>query len=184
MTTDGGNWWEAQLGYFGRVNYTLYDRYLLEANIRYDGTSKFPNQLRWRWYPSFSAGWRASEEAFMEWAKPMLSTLKFRGSWGSIGDQTVPNNLYVPTMNSFDSSWLSSGGTKFYGFNAPAAVARSISWQNIETLDLGLDLRVLDNKLGMTFDWYRRDTKDMIIPGTPVADTYGTTSPMQNFWSS
>ncbi|HAD02516.1 MAG TPA: SusC/RagA family protein, partial [Porphyromonadaceae bacterium] len=70
MTTDGGNWWEAQLGYFGRVNYTLYDRYLLEANIRYDGTSKFPNQLRWRWYPSFSAGWRASEEAFMEWAKP------------------------------------------------------------------------------------------------------------------
>ena len=181
MTTEGGNWWEAQLGYFGRVNYTLYDRYLLEANIRYDGTSKFPNQLRWRWYPSFSAGWRASEEAFMEWAKPMLSTLKFRGSWGSIGDQTVPNNLYVPTMNSFDSSWLSSGGTKFYGFNAPAAVARSISWQNIETLDLGLDLRVLDNKLGMTFDWYRRDTKDMIIPGTPVADTYGTTSPKQNF---
>lgn len=82
QTVEGGKKWESQLGFFGRVNYNLLNKYLLEANIRYDGTSKFPTDLQWRWFPSFSAGWRASEEVFMKWAKPALSTLKFRASWG------------------------------------------------------------------------------------------------------
>ena len=86
------------MGYFGRINYNYKEKYLLEANLRYDGTSKFPSGMKWRWFPSFSAGWRLSEEAFMEWAKPALNSLKLRGSWGIIGDQTVDNGLYVSSL--------------------------------------------------------------------------------------
>lgn len=88
--TGGGDAsWQAQLGFFGRFNYSLMDKYLFEANLRYNGTSKFPKDLRWKWFPSVSAGWRFGEEEFMKWAKPTLSSAKLRVSWGEIGDQTV-----------------------------------------------------------------------------------------------
>ncbi|GAB1375074.1 hypothetical protein MASR1M46_19630 [Bacteroidales bacterium] len=95
QTTSGGASWESQFGVFGRLNYNYKEKYLLEANIRYDGTSKFPDVLKWRWFPSFSAGWRVNEEPWMDWSKPVLSALKLRGSWGTIGDQTVSNSLYI-----------------------------------------------------------------------------------------
>ncbi|HET9747025.1 MAG TPA: SusC/RagA family TonB-linked outer membrane protein, partial [Chitinophagaceae bacterium] len=98
QTISGGKSWESQLGYFGRVNYAFQDKYLIEGNLRYDGSSKFPPDLWWRLYPSFSAGWVASEERFMEWIKPMVNSLKFRASWGSIGDQSVPSGLYISTL--------------------------------------------------------------------------------------
>ena len=108
----GGKSWESQLGFFGRMNYSFMDKYLVEANLRYDGTSKFPTNLRWRWFPSFSAGWRASEEKFMEWTKPAMSSLKLRGSWGIIGDQTVSNDLYTSNLGSITQScWLYENGT-------------------------------------------------------------------------
>src|SRR5690606_11897894 len=91
ITGSGSTHWGAQLGYFGRLNYAYKNKYLVEANLRYDGSSNFPSDLQWRWFPSFSAGWVASEESFMEWSKPYLSHLKFRGSWGSIGNQAVPS---------------------------------------------------------------------------------------------
>lgn len=109
QTSSGNLYWDGQLGFFGRINYNLMDKYLLEANVRYDGSSKFPSNLQWRTFPSFSAGWRIGEEAFMQWAKPALSSLKLRGSWGMIGDQTVPNTLYVPTIsqgNTNTYAWL------------------------------------------------------------------------------
>src|SRR5690606_42081808 len=96
QTGGGDAAWESQLGYFGRVNYAYQNKYLFEGNLRYDGSSKFPTDLKWRWFPSFSAGWVLSEEAFMESARSWLDLVKFRGEWGTIGDQTVPNNLYVP----------------------------------------------------------------------------------------
>ena len=99
QTASGNQKWEGQMGYFGRINYNYKEKYLLEANLRYDGTSKFPSGMKWRWFPSFSAGWRLSEEAFMEWAKPALNSLKLRGSWGIIGDQTVDNGLYVSSRH-------------------------------------------------------------------------------------
>jgi TonB-linked SusC/RagA family outer membrane protein len=180
QTASGGKGWEAQMGYFGRVNYSLLDRYLFEANIRRDGSSKFPTDLKWRTFTSFSAGWRVSEEAFMDWAKPVLSTLKLRGSWGSVGDQTVPNSLYESTMGSGQFSWLDSSGNKMVYVGAPSSVSSTVSWQNIETLDLGLDVRLLDNRLGLTFDWYQRDTKDMLVPTEGIPDTYGASAPMSN----
>ncbi|WP_320052419.1 TonB-dependent receptor [uncultured Acetobacteroides sp.] len=182
QTAGGGKSWESQLGFFGRINYDLMGKYLLEANLRYDGSSKFPTDLQWRWFPSFSAGWRASEESFMQWAKPVLSSLKFRASYGEIGDQTVSNSLYRSNLGKItQSSWLDENGKKTNFVTAPTAVASDISWQKIATLDLGIDARFLNNELGFTFDWYQRDTKDMIVGADGIADTYGTTAPAGNY---
>lgn len=183
QTAGGGSAWDGQLGYYGRINYALFDRYLVEGNLRYDGTSKFPSSLRWRWFPSFSLGWRASEEVFMEWAKPTLSSLKFRGSWGKIGDQTVSNKLYVSTMNSGQSSWIGGDGSKLAYVGTPSAVISDITWQDVATLDLGLDVRLFSNKLGFTFDWYQRDTKNMIVPVGNVSLAFGAGAPKGNFGS-
>ncbi len=182
-TAGGGTDWEAQLGYFGRINYAFKDKYLLEGNLRYDGSSKFPGDLWWRWFPSFSAGWRVNEESFMEWTRPALSSLKLRGSWGSIGDQTVSNSLYVPTMSNVLTNWLAGS----YNFTAigtvgePDAVQSNIRWQDIETIDLGVDLRMLNNQLGVTFDWYRRYTRNMLVPGQTLPTTFGVGAPVGNY---
>jgi TonB-linked SusC/RagA family outer membrane protein len=184
QTANGGKSWESQLGFFGRLNYDLMGKYLLEANLRYDGSSKFPTDLQWRWFPSFSAGWRASEESFMQWAKPVLSNLKLRASYGEIGDQTVASSLYISTLGSItQSSWLDETGNKINYVYSPSAVAANVTWQTIATLDFGIDGRFLNNELGFTFDWYQRDTKDMLIPSEGVADTYGTTAPVGNYGS-
>lgn len=183
QTTSGNHSWEGQMGYFGRVNYAFQDKYLLEGNLRYDATSKFPTGLKWRWFPSFSAGWRLSEEGFMEWAKPTLSTLKLRGSWGLIGDQTVSNDLYVASLATGQVSWIGADGQKLYYRGTPAAVASTITWQDIQTLDLGFDMRFFNNEFGVTFDWYQRDTKNMIVPSGGVALTFGSSAPKGNYGS-
>jgi TonB-linked SusC/RagA family outer membrane protein len=182
QTTSGGEYWESQLGFFGRLNYSFKDKYLLEGNLRYDGTSKFPTDLQWRWFPSFSAGWRVNEETWMEWSKPILSALKLRGSWGTIGDQTVSNSLYIPTMTGTQASWIISGA-KLYQFGTPAAVSSSVTWQDITTLDYGFDARFLNSRLGLSFDWFRRDTKNMIVPQEGLPTTFGTGAPQSNFGS-
>jgi len=182
QTTGGNKYWESQLGYFGRINYDFKDRYLLEANLRYDGTSKFPTSLQWRYFPSFSAGWRVNEENFMQWSKPVLSALKLRSSWGTIGDQTVSNSLYVPTMAGSYNNWILSGA-KLYQFGTPGAVSASVTWQDITTLDLGVDARFLKSELGASFDWFRRTTDNMIVPQEGIPATYGSSAPQSNFGS-
>jgi TonB-linked SusC/RagA family outer membrane protein len=182
QTTSGGEYWESQLGFYGRLNYNFKDKYLLEGNLRYDGTSKFPTDLQWRWFPSFSAGWIMTEEQFMDWAKPALTMLKLRGSWGTIGDQTVSNSLYIPTMTGSQNNWL-IGAAKMYQFATPGAVSAAITWQDITTLNLGFDARLLKSKLGITFDWFIRDTKNMIVPQEGLPTTFGTGAPQGNFGS-
>jgi hypothetical protein len=155
---------------------------LLEANLRYDGTSKFPSELQWRYFPSFSAGWRVNEEAWMNWANPVLSALKLRGSWGTIGDQSVGNSLYVPTMSGSFNTWL-IGNVRPYQFSTPGAVSGSVTWQDITTLDLGLDARFFNSELGFSMDWFRRDTENMIVPQEGIPATHGTGAPQSNFGS-
>jgi len=182
QTTSGGEYWESQLGFFGRLNYNFKEKYLLEGNLRYDGTSKFPTVLQWRWFPSFSAGWRLNEESWMQWSKSILSALKLRGSWGTIGDQTVENSLYIPTMTGSQSNWIISSA-KLYQFGSPAAVSSTVTWQDITTLDYGFDARFLNSSLGVSFDWFRRDTKNMIVPEEGLPTTFGTGAPQGNFGS-
>ncbi len=182
QTSGGSEAWESQLGYFARANYNYAEKYLIEANIRYDGTSKFPGHMQWRWYPSFSAGWRMMQEPWMQWAKPIMSSMKLRASWGSIGDQTVSNALYVPTMSSVTSLWLQSGSKLVY-YGTPAAVSAAITWQDITTLDVGFDARFFNSALGISFDWFQRDTENMIVPSEGIPPTYGTSAPRGNFGS-
>ncbi len=179
QTSGGAFAWESQLGFYGRINYNYKEKYLLEANLRYDGTSKFPTDLQWRYFPSFSAGWRVTEESWMEWSESFLSSLKLRGSWGIIGDQTVPNSLYLSSLTGYTTSWV-LGGAKLNYYGTPSAVSSAITWQDITTLDLGADARFLKGNLGFSFDWFQRDTRNMIVPQDGVSETFGTTAPKFN----
>lgn len=172
---------EAQLGYFGRINYAYKNKYLFEGNVRYDGSSKFPTDLWWRWFKSFSAGWIASEERFMEWSKPSLSMLKFRGSWGSIGDQTVPSGLYISTMPGGQSTWIGGSGTRVNYVGTPTAVSSIIEWQDIVTANFGVDAGFFNNSLNLTFDIYQRNTNNMIVPAEGIPTTFGVGPPESNY---
>ena len=177
--TSGGDFsWNSQFGVFGRANYSYKDKYLLEANIRYDGSSKFPGHMQFKWFPSFSAGWRVTEEPWMEGVKNALTSWKLRASWGSIGDQSVGSSLYIPTMSSTTSSWLHNGMKDTY-YGTPAAVSADLTWQTIVTFNVGTDI-TLFNDFNVTFDWFQRDTKDMIVPGAGVGYAFGTSAPQVN----
>ncbi|PRD50778.1 SusC/RagA family TonB-linked outer membrane protein [Sphingobacterium gobiense] len=180
-TSGGGANWDSQVGFFGRVNYAYKDKYLVEANLRYDGSSKFPKHLQWRWFPGISAGWIVSEERFMESLNPVLSFARLRASYGVIGDQSVPNSIYVPTMGITKNSWLNAGGEQFFQLGTPGAVSRDITWQDIEHLNVGLDLRFFNNKLGFTTEWYQRYTRNMIVGGDFLPATFGTGVPPGNY---
>lgn len=180
ITGGGETSWGAQLGYFGRLNYAYQNKYLFEANLRYDGSSNFPSDLKWRWFPSFSAGWVVSEENFMEWSKPYLSHLKVRGSWGSIGNQAVPSDLYVPNMASSQSSWIVDG-SRVTTIGSPALRVSEVFWEDLETLDIGVDARFFNNKLGIVFDWYQKTTKNMFSPSEGTTWTLGGEAPWGNF---
>jgi TonB-linked SusC/RagA family outer membrane protein len=175
--------WEGQFGYFGRVNYAFKNKYLLEGNLRYDGSSKFPTDLQWRLFPSFSAGWVASEEKFMDWSKSFLNQLKFRGSWGSIGDQTVPNGLYVSTMPNGQSTWIGANGAKVNYVGTPGAITGDIRWQDIVTTNFGIDAAFLKNRLNVAFDLFQRNTNNMIVPQEGVPLTFGAGAPQGNYGS-
>lgn len=182
QTTSGGEYWDSQLGFFGRVNYNFREKYLLEANLRYDATSKFPQELWWQLFPSFSAGWRVNEEPWMDWASAFLDEFKIRGSWGSIGDQSVENSLYIPTMGGSFNNWIISNA-KLYQFGTPAAVSQSVTWQDITTLDFGVDARLFNGAFGVAFDWFKRETENMIVPGEGIPATFGIGAPRSNYGS-
>ena len=173
--------WDAQLGFFGRYNYAFMDKYLFEANLRRDGSSKFPKNLQWEWFPSFSAGWVFTSEKFMQPTEKILSFGKLRASWGSIGDQSVSNSLYQSYLGSGQSSWIGYDGKLATYFGTPSLVDANIGWQRIETLNLGLDLRFLKNELGVSFEWFNRKTKNMIIAGESLPVTLGTDAPDGNY---
>ncbi len=180
VTGSGGTFWTSQVGFFGRVNYAYKNKYLLEANARYDGSSKFVDDLIWRWFTSASAGWVASEENFMQWAKPALSHLKFRGSYGVIGNQAVPASLYTPNMFPYETLWI-GGQNKYYGVPTPTFSLRDISWEDLETIDFGVDARFLNNKLGLVFDYYVRNTNNMFVGLQGTTWTTGGAAPLGNF---
>lgn len=181
QTNDANKNWDSQLGFFGRINYMFSDKYLLEANLRYDGSSKFPKDLRWRWFPSFSAGWIASNESFMKPLDPIWSFAKLRASWGTIGDQSVSNTLYNAVLGVGETNWIDGAGKRMYRFGTPNLVDKDITWQDIESLDLGFDFRFVKDKIGVSFDWFQRKTKNMIIAGDALPHTVGAAAPKGNY---
>jgi TonB-linked SusC/RagA family outer membrane protein len=177
---DGNNGHWSTLGFFGRINYGYKNKYLLELNGRYDGSSRFPVNDLWAFFPSVSAGYVLSEEEFMTSARPIVSFLKVRASYGSIGNQAVGNNLFLPIMDPSNSNWLlPAGNTATLG--NPRAVSPTLSWETVTTVDIGLDARFLENKFGISADWFERTTSEMIGPGTTLPASFGAGSPVRNF---
>lgn len=166
-------------GLFYRLNYSFDGKYLFETNGRYDGSSKFPSKSRFGFFPSVSVGWRVSEERFMDWSDSFLSNLKLRLSWGNIGNQSIDPYQFVPAMEAYRPNWVVNG-TKPTSLLAPSLVSNSFTWEKVSTLDFGLDLGLLNNRLNFTFDWYRRDTKGMLAPGMELPGVLGADAPMQN----
>lgn len=168
-------------GAFYRINYNYKDRYLFEANGRYDGSSKFPKDDRFGFFPSFSVGWNIAREAWMEKALDYVSDLKLRASWGQIGNQNIGNYGYYSTMQPVGNSnyWLKDGEFITY-ISTPGLVSNSFTWETVETLDIGFDASMFNSRLQVTFDWYQRTTRDMLIAGIQLPAVVGTSAPMRN----
>lgn len=170
-------------GAFYRFNYNYKGKYLFETNGRYDGSSKFPKKNRFGFFPSVSVGWNVAREDFMKpVAGEWLTDFKLRGTWGQIGNQAINPYKFVPTMGKVekkDVAWLVNGA-KPLTLNAPGLVSDDFTWETVETLDFGFDITALNGRLQGTFDWYRRDTRDMLAPGAELPALVGASAPLQN----
>lgn len=177
-------------GGYGRINYDYMGKYLFEMNGRYDGSSRFPKENRYGFFPSFSLGWQVGKEKFMKWADSWLNEFKIRGSYGEIGNQNiidptdnnkskVDNYPYIPVMNPQKAGWI-LGGVRPITLTTPGMVSSDFTWEVAKTLDVGFDLSVLNNRLQATFDWYQRNTEGMLAPGRDLAAEAGASAPRQN----
>ncbi len=179
---NGSHTRSATAGFFGRINYDYKGIYLLEANGRYDGSSSFPEQDQWAFFPSFSAGYRFSEEAYFEPIKHIVSNGKLRASYGHVGNEAIGSYQFLQTVSQVtkpNTHWLVNGN-KISEFSMPKLVSSSLTWERIITTDVGIDLGFFDNSLNLGFDWYQRDTKDMLAPGATLPSVLGTSAPYVN----
>ncbi|MDR2968111.1 MAG: TonB-dependent receptor [Tannerellaceae bacterium] len=157
----------AMVSGFGRINYDYAGKYLLEANVRADASSRFSPENRWGYFPSFSAGWRISEEQFMEGTKGWLSNLKIRGSYGLLGDQNArdkDNNLdYYPWISTYDlGGSYPLGGRLETGYYQAAFKIEDFSWEKSRTYGVGIDASIM-NDINISIDYYDRLTTDIIM---------------------
>lgn len=165
--------------YFGRVNYTLMDRYMFEANFRGDASSRFHADNRWGYFPSFSAGWRISEEAFMENTRNVLDNLKLRASYGTLGN--------INNVGNYDY-FQNYGGDSYYSFSdSPAKVIEetkpanpTLTWEKVALADIGLDFDLWNGKLSGTADYYVKNTSNILLPYNVPLETGISTAPSQN----
>ncbi len=186
QTSSSSHSWWSVAGFFGRINYSFKDKYLLEVDGRYDGSSKFAADKRWSFFPSASAAWRVTEESWMDPLKTIISALKLRGSYGMNGNQDVPLSAYISTLavtnpTAAGNYWLINNAFIPYISSAPALVDPTLTWEKVTTLDIGADARFFKDKLGVTFDWYQRNTLDMLSPGVTIPSTVGASAPRRNF---
>ena len=174
-----GQW--AVNGTFARINYDYQGRYLLELNGRYDGSSKFKKGYRYQFFPSVSLAWRVSEEKFFEGMKTWWDNLKLRGSYGSLGNQVVSGNFpYLATYGINSKYGALLGGKLPVAITAPGLVSASFTWETVNQIDLGFDASFLRNRLNVSFDWYRRNTKDMLVDGEALPAVLGAKVPRMN----
>ena len=166
--------------WFGRLTWDWNERYMATVTMRYDGSSIFTDGKRWGFFPSVSAGWVISNEPFMESTKSWLDFLKFRASWGQNGNNRISKYQYLATIalsgSANDSGYkfasdmaTTVAGTPNTGAYADIVPNPDLTWETSEQLDFGLDARFLNSRLGLTFDWYKKTTKDWLIGGQQVA---------------
>ena len=168
-------------GAFFRLNYAFDDRYLLEVNGRYDGSSRFPSDERWAFFPSASVGWRISQEPWWNVKSEHISNAKVRFSWGSLGNAAgLSNYQYIQTLGISKSDYILDGLRQNY-MSSPAALPGNLTWETATTYDIGADLGFFDNRLTVSGDYYIRKTTDMIVNGPTVPDVFGASSPKGNY---
>lgn len=177
-TIDSSNDW-AIVGGFYRLGYNYKDRYLFETNGRVDGSSKFPVNQRFGFFPSFSAGWRISEEPFWNVSKDIVSLLKVRASWGALGNGNIASYSYIASMPVSTSTRLINGQYQTYT-DAPGIIPKSLTWEKASTINVGLDLSLFHSKLNLTADVYRRFTDGMFTKGKTLPAVLGTDVPKGN----
>ena len=168
-------------GLFFRANYSYDNRYIFEMNGRYDGTSRFPKNKRFGFFPSGSVAWRVDSESFFKESRLMdiFSQFKLRASYGSLGNQLVSEYGYIPYMSSQLGSYLVDGELQ-QTVTAPGLVSPDYTWEKVQTINGGIDLGFFRNKLTMTFDFYRRDTKGMLTLGRELPGVLGKEEPQEN----
>lgn len=182
-TVEGGQNEYALQGIFGRINYDYMGKYLVELSGRYDGTSRFAKGHRWGWFPSGSLGWRFSEEKFFETLQPWWSNGKVRFSYGSLGNQNVSDYytwLRLVGTGTLDGYSFNEGTTAAPYATLPTPIYPDMTWEKANQWDVGLDLAFFNNRLGVTADYYVRDTKDMLADGIALPGVYGAGAPQMN----
>ena len=180
ITTSGAyNKWRVAGGFF-RLNYAYHDRYLVEVNGRYDGSSKFPMDQQWAFFPSISAGWRPSEEAFWKVDSKIISDLKIRASYGSLGNGNVSPYSFMELLGISTSGRVLNGLLNKYT-SAPAVMPDGLTWETATTTDIGADFGSLDGRLRFSGDYYIRKTTDMYTVGQTLPDVFGASSPKGNY---
>ncbi|WP_235954577.1 SusC/RagA family TonB-linked outer membrane protein [Cyclobacterium salsum] len=168
-------------GAFYRVNYIFDERFLLEANGRYDGTSRFPQDSRFGFFPSFSAGWRISNENWMAGTSNWMDELKIRASYGTLGNQLLGNNYYpyIPTMGTGQSPYMMNAGQRTPFVSPAGLVSPTLTWETVVSQNIGLDFTLFGGKIDASFDVFSRETKDMLMR-QQYPSILGTGAPQSN----
>jgi TonB-linked SusC/RagA family outer membrane protein len=167
-------------GVFARANYIFADKYLLEVNGRYDGSSKFPGNSQWGFFPSVSAGWRISGENFWNVSQNAISDLKLRYSFGSLGNGNISPYAYLD-LYGIGTSGRILDGLRNPSTSAPGVIPDNLTWETARTSNIGIDVAALNNKLTFTADAYIRKTLDMYTVGQTLPDVFGASSPRGNY---
>ena len=176
----GGSW--RTVGFFGRINYNFKERYLAEVNLRYDGSSRFRSDNRWGFFPSFSLGWNIANEPFFKPAKRWVDMLKIRASYGSLGNQNTTS--WYPTYQTmgFENSsgdWLINGQKPNTAW-PPALISMLLTWEKVRSWNAGIDFAAFDSRLTGSFEYFIRQTLDMVGPADELPVILGTSVPSTN----
>ncbi len=180
ITTGGGYEQWAILGGFSRLNYAFKDRYLIEVNARYDGSSKFPSNQQYGFFPSISAGWRINKEGFWNVSPDLISDLKIRGSYGSLGNGNIASYQFQELF-SIRQSGMILGGTRPQITSNPNVLPEGLTWETSTTTNVGLDITLLAGRLSFVGDAYVRKTTDMFTFGLTPPATFGADVPKGNY---
>lgn len=184
IATDNMSHW-ATRGAFGRLNYNYQEKYLVEISGRYSGSSRFPKENRFGFFPSASVGYTISNEPFWESVQPYINYLKLRTSYGSLGNQNIDPSAAEPywfydKLNVYpEAPWIMGNLRPPYA-TAPVLVSDNMTWETINTFNVGMEMNLLNSRLGITFDWYNRKTLDMWGAAYELPYVLGATTPITN----
>lgn len=179
MTNSGNKYETAYRSFFGRLIYNYKDKYHIQANIRKDGSSRFHSMYRWGTFPAVSVGWTVSNEEFMQ-GQRVFSNLKLRGSWGTLGNERIGNYPYQSSIG-FSNTLFYQDGQILSSLTAAQIqyAIENITWETTTSTDFGVDMYFLNNRLGITADYYKKKTKDMLLE-LEIPAFMGFENPNQN----